>query len=120
LKKKSYNIYDLLNATFFFFSHRSQSNNGSCEHCTRNKILNKNEITLTKDTIIIHLILLLLQDDKVVKAICKFNINAISATKILIAGQLYKIMNAIFHNGSYMKKDITKVYIEKECLIELD
>jgi len=94
LKKKSYNINNLLNATF---SHWSQSNNGSCKHCTGNKILNKNEITLTKD-IIIHLILFL-QDDEVVKAIRKFNINAIPITKILIARQSYKVMNAIFHDG---------------------
>jgi len=38
-----------------------------------NKILNKNKITLTKDIIIIHLILFLLQD-KIVKTIRKFNI----------------------------------------------
>jgi len=35
--------------------------NGSCEHCTGNKILNKNKITLTKDIIIIHLIVFSLQ-----------------------------------------------------------
>jgi len=96
LKKKSYNINDLLKVTF---SHWSESNNGSCEHCTGNKILNKNEITLTKDIIIMHLILFSLQDDKVVKALRKFNISAIPTTKVLIAGQSYKVMNAVFHNG---------------------
>jgi len=96
LKKKSYNINDLLNVTF---SHWSQSNNESCEHCSENKILNKNEITLTKDIIIIHLILFSLQDDKVVKVLRKFNISTIPTTKVLIAGQSYKVMNAVFHNN---------------------
>ncbi|EZA60791.1 hypothetical protein X777_13725 [Ooceraea biroi] len=34
-----------------------------------------------------------------VKAICKFNIHTIPTTKVLIAGQMYKFINAIFHSG---------------------
>ena len=97
LKKRSYNLNDLLNVTF---SHWYQSDNGSCEQCTGNDIMVKNELILTKDIVIIRLLLFSLQDDKVVKAISKFNICTIPTTKVLIAGQSYKVMNAIFHSGS--------------------
>ena len=55
---------------------------------------------MTKDTVIIRLLLFSLQDDKIVKAIRKFNICTIPTTKVLISGQSYKVMNAIFHSGS--------------------
>ena len=96
LKKKSYNLNDLLHVTF---SHWCRSDNGSCEHCSGNDILFKNKLTLTNDIIIIHLALFSLQEGKVVKAIRNFNISSIPTTKVLIAGQSYKVMNAIFHSG---------------------
>ena len=98
LRKKSYDLNDLLNDTF---SHWSQSENGSCEYCAGNDILFKNELTFTKDIIIIHLSLFSKQDNKIVKAIRKFNICAIPTTKVLIAEQSYKTMNAIFHSNSH-------------------
>ena len=69
LKKKSYNLNDLLNVTF---SHWYQSHNDSCEHCTKNDIIFKNEITLTREIVVIHLILFSSQDDKLMKAAHKF------------------------------------------------
>ena len=50
----------------------------------------KNELIMTKDIVIIRLLLFSLQDDKIVKAICKFNICTIPTTKVLISGQSYK------------------------------
>jgi len=52
-----------------------------------------------------------------VKAIRKFNINAFPTTKVLIAGQSYKVMNVIFHNGSCIEEGHYKVCVEKKCLI---
>jgi len=43
-----------------------------------------------------------------VKAIHKFNINAIPTTKVLIAGQSYKVMNAIFYNSLYIEEGYFK------------
>ena len=97
LKKKSYNLNDLLNVTF---SHWYQSHNESCEHCTGNDMIFKNEITLAREIVVIHLILFSLQDDKLMKAAHKFNLCAVPTTKVLVAGQLYKTMNAIIHHGS--------------------
>jgi len=97
LKKKNFNLNDLLNITF---SHWYQSHNESCEYCTGNDIIYKNEITLTKEIIVIHLILFLSQDDKLMKTTSEFNLRAVPTTKVLIAGQSYKTMNAIFHHGS--------------------
>ncbi|EZA61387.1 hypothetical protein X777_12294, partial [Ooceraea biroi] len=71
----------------------------SREQCTGNYILFKNEVTVTKDIVIIRLVLFSSQDDKMVKAIRKFNICTIPTTKVLIARQTYKLMNAIFHSG---------------------
>jgi len=99
MKKKRFN--DLLNNTF---SHWYQSFNNSCEHCGRNDIFLKNEFDLTKDILIIHLISVLLQNDKLIKRPQKFNLCSVPTTKILIAGQTYRVMNAIFHNGLCMEK----------------
>jgi len=54
---------------------------------------------LTKEILIIHLKSFSLQDGKLVKIPHKFNLCAVPTTKIIIAGQAYKVMNAIFHNG---------------------
>ena len=97
LKKRSYNLNDLLNVRFL---HWYESDNGSCEQCTENDIMFKNELIMTKDIVIIRLLLFSLQDDKIVKAKRKFNICTIPTTKVLISGQSYKVMNAIFHSGS--------------------
>jgi len=64
----------------------------------------KNELDLTKDVLIIHLISFLLQNNKLVKIPQKFSLCAVPTTKILIAGQTYRVMNAIFHNGSCIEK----------------
>jgi len=55
---------------------------------------------LTKEIIIIRLNIFLLQDNKLVKIPQKFNLSIIPTTKLLIAEQEYKVMNAIFHHGS--------------------
>lgn len=94
LKKKNFNLNDLLNV-----SHWYQSYNESFEYCTGNDIIYKNEITLTKKIIVISLILFLSQDDKLMKTSSEFNLRAVPTTKVLIAGQSYKTMNA-FHHGS--------------------
>ncbi|EZA46981.1 hypothetical protein X777_00511, partial [Ooceraea biroi] len=101
LGKKSYTLNDLLNVTFS----RWCESDGSCEQCTGNAILFKNELTVTKDIVIIRLVLFSSQDDKMVKAIRKFNICTIPTTKVLIARQTYKLMNAIFHSGLCIKDD---------------
>ena len=97
MKKRSYNLNDLLNVTF---SRWYELDNGSCEQCTGKDMMFKNELILTKDIVIIRLLLFSLQDDKIVKATRKFNICTIPTTKVVIAGQSYKVMNAIFHSGS--------------------
>ncbi|XP_070525058.1 uncharacterized protein [Cardiocondyla obscurior] len=101
LKKKNYNLKELLDV---LFSHWHQSDNGFCENCTGNNILYKNELTLTKDIIIIYFVLFLSEEDKVIKAKRNFNISSIPTTKVLVAGQSYKVINAIFHNGLSIDK----------------
>jgi len=54
-------------------------------------ILCKNEFSLTRDIIILHLISI--QDDTTVK----LTLRVIPTTKINIVGQFYKVMSAIFH-----------------------
>jgi len=71
----------------------------SCEYCGKNNILFKNELTLAKEIIIICLTTFSLQD-KLIMISQKFNLSTISITKLLIAEQQYKVMNAIFHHGS--------------------
>jgi len=95
-KKKNFNLNDLLNISF---SHWSELYEKSCERCGGNDILFKNELTLTKQIIIIHLILFSLQNGTLVKVPQKINLCAIPTSKILIAGQVYKVMSAIFHHG---------------------
>ncbi|XP_070528976.1 uncharacterized protein [Cardiocondyla obscurior] len=95
LKKKSSNLKELLDVTF---AHWNQSETGSCKNCTGNNILFKNELTLTKDIIIIHFALFSQKEDKVIKTKRNFNISSIPTTKVLVAGQSYKVINAIFYN----------------------
>jgi len=102
LKKKNFNLNDLLKITFS--SSWRQSFDKLCEHCGRNDIFIKNELVSTKEIFIIHLISLSLQDDKLVKIPQKFSLCAVPTTKILIAGQVYKVMNAIFHHGTCIEK----------------
>jgi len=64
----------------------------------------KNELDLTKHILIIHLIIFSLQN-KLVKIPQKFSLCAVLTTKILIAGQTYRGMNAILHYGSFIEKD---------------
>jgi len=72
----------------------------SCEYCGKNNILFKNKLTLAKEIVIIRLTTFSLQDNKLIKISQKFNLFTISTTKLLIAEQQYKVMNAIFHHGS--------------------
>ena len=97
LKKKSFNLNDLLNISF---SHWFELHDKSCERCEGNELLVKKEIKLTKQIVIICLSLFSLQNGSLVKVPQKFNLCAIPTSKILIAGQVYKVMNAIFHHGS--------------------
>ena len=99
-EKKSYDLQDLLNVMFSHWCQLSKSIK-SCENCTENDILFKNELTLAGDIIVIHLISI--KDDKLAK-IDKFTLRAVPTTKVMIAGQLYKIMNAIFHHGQCIEK----------------
>jgi len=101
MKKKSFNLNDLINTTFL---HWYQTFDILCEHCGRNDIFFKNELDSTKEILIIHLISFSLQDGKLVKIPHKFNLCAVPTTKILIAGQAYKVINAIFHTGSCIEK----------------
>jgi len=64
----------------------------------------KNKIDFTKDILIIHLISFSLKNDKLIKIPQKFSLCAVPTTKILIAGQTYRVMNAIFHNGLCIEK----------------
>ncbi|EZA49264.1 hypothetical protein X777_12460 [Ooceraea biroi] len=96
LKKKSYNLNDLLNITF---SHWVQGNNESCKYCGENAILIKRDLVLAKEIVIIHLVSFSLQDDKLVKIPGKFSLCSVPTSKILIAEQSYKVMSAIFHHG---------------------
>jgi len=96
LNKKSYKLNDLLNT----FSHWCQLYDKSCECCRKSDILFKNELTLIKEIVIIRLNIFSLQDNKLVKIPQKVNLSTIPTTKVLIAEQKYKVMNAIFHYGS--------------------
>jgi len=78
-------------------------------------------MNLTKEILIIHLISFSLQDGKLVKIPHKFNLCAVPTTKIIIAGQAYKVMNAIFHNGlcienghytSMCREETSSIWIE--------
>jgi len=83
LNKKSYSLNDLLNT----FSHWCQLYDKSCERCRRNDILFKNELILTKETVVVRLTIFSLQNNKLIKISQKFNLSIISTTKILIAEQ---------------------------------
>jgi len=106
LNKKSYSLNNLLNT----FSHWCQLYDKSWEHCGRNDILFKNE--LTKEIIIVRLIFSL-QDNKLIKIPQKFNLS-ISTTKILISEQEYKVMNTIFYHRYWAR--IMQVCVEKKDL----
>ncbi|KAK0167673.1 hypothetical protein PV328_012446 [Microctonus aethiopoides] len=95
MKKYSYDLKEVLNSTF---SHWYQSREESCENCTSSNIMFKNELVLTKDIIVIHFILFSLQNGKMMKT-NKIHLRAVPTTKVLVAGQSYKVMNAIFHHG---------------------
>jgi len=83
LKKKSFNLNDLLK--IIFLSCWRQSFDKLCKHCGRNDILLKNELVSTKEILIIHLMTFLLQNSKLVKILHKFSLCAVPTTKI--AGQ---------------------------------
>jgi len=89
----------------------------SCERCRKSDILFKNKLTLTKEIVIICLNIFLLQDNKLVKIPQKFNLSTIPITKVLIAEEEYKVMNAIFHYGSSSK--ITSICREERSWIEI-
>lgn len=93
-EKKSYDLQELVNITF---SHWYQSFNDLCEHCSRNVMLVKNELIFAQNVIVIQIKLFSLEDGKLLKH--KLNIRAVPTTKVLIAGQFYKVMSAIFHHG---------------------
>jgi len=58
----------------------------------------------TKEIFIIHLNSFSLHNDKLIKIPHKFSLCAVPTTKILIAGQAYKVMNVIFHRGTCIEK----------------
>jgi len=62
-------------------------------------ILFKNELTLIKQVVIIHFILFSLQNGTLVKVSHKFNLCAVPTSKMLIARQMHKVINAIFYHG---------------------
>jgi len=78
LKKKSYNLNDLLKTTF---SHWYQLHNESCEYCTESNIILKNEIILTKEIVVIRLIFSS-QDDKLMKTTYNFNLSVVPTTSV--------------------------------------
>lgn len=89
VQKKSYNLNDLL---IMKFSHWYESYpNESCEHCKSN-ILFKEELILTKEILVIQLISFSLQNDKLIKIPQTVNVYAIPTNKILVSGQLYKVI----------------------------
>jgi len=115
LNKKSYKLNDLLN----IFSHWYQYDK-SCESCGKSDILFKNELTLTKEIVIIRFNIFSLQDNKLVKIPQKFNLSTIPTTKVLIAEQEYKVMNAIFHHGlSIEQGHYTSMCREQRSWIEI-
>ena len=97
-QKKSYDLNELLNLSY---SQWRQLHNETCDNCTGSDIMFKNEFTLIRDVIIIHLISV--QDGASAK-IDKFNLRAVPTTKIFILGQLYKVMSAIFYHGPCIEK----------------
>ncbi|XP_018315695.1 ATP-dependent DNA helicase PIF1, partial [Mycetomoellerius zeteki] len=61
------------------------------------------------------------QNGKLVKIPHKFSLRAVPTTKILIAGQTYKVMNAIFHYGSCVEEGhYTSMCREGISWIEID
>ena len=60
LNNKSYNLNDLLNITF---SHWCHTHDKSCERCGENDMIFKNELTLMKEIVIIHLSFFSLQNN---------------------------------------------------------
>jgi len=110
-------LNDLLN----IFSQWRQLYNKSCERCGRNDILFKNKLTLSKEIVIIHLNIFSLQDNKLMKIPQKFNLSTIPTTKVLIAEQQYKVMNAIFHHDSNIEQGhYTSMCREERFWIEID
>ena len=74
LKKKSYNLDDLIKSTFL--SHWCQIFDKLCKYCERNDTLYKNELVSTKEILIIYLIsyyYLSSEDNKLVKISYKFS-----------------------------------------------
>lgn len=93
LQKKSYDLNDLLKITFPNWCDSKES----CKNCIRNDMLFKSEVTLARQILIIHFPFS--KDRKVIKT-NKCTLRAVPTTKVSIGGQLYKVMNAIFHHGS--------------------
>jgi len=62
-----------------------------------------------------------LQNNKLIKIPQKFNLSTIPTTKVLIAEQQYKVMNAIFHHGSDIEQGhYTSMCREDRSWIEID
>ncbi|KYN13100.1 ATP-dependent DNA helicase PIF1 [Trachymyrmex cornetzi] len=119
LKKKSYNLDDLLKNTFS--SHWCQTFDKLCECCRRNDILFKSELVLrTKEILIINLISFSSDGDKLVKIPHKFSLRAVPTAKIIMAGQTYKVMSAIFHYGFCIDEGHYTSMREGTSWIEID
>ncbi|XP_071644884.1 uncharacterized protein [Temnothorax longispinosus] len=117
LKKKSYNLNNLLKDTFLNWGPLYGK---TCQFCAGNLVF-RNELTLTKEIVIIHLILFSSQDNKLVKIPQTFNLTGISTTKISIAKQQYKVMNTIFHQGTSIEDGhYTSMCRERTFWIEFD
>jgi len=117
LNKKSYNLNDLLNT----FSHWYQLYDKSCKCCGSNDILFKNEVTLTKEIVIIRFIIFSLQNNELVRIPQKFNVSTIPTTKVLLGEQQYKVMSAVFHHGSSIQEGhYINICREKRSWIEID
>ncbi|KAK0156746.1 hypothetical protein PV327_011656, partial [Microctonus hyperodae] len=64
MKKPSYDLNELLKLTF---SHWYQPHEESCENCSSNNIISKNELVLSKEIVVIHLMLFSPQNGKMMK-----------------------------------------------------
>ncbi|KYM98499.1 ATP-dependent DNA helicase PIF1 [Cyphomyrmex costatus] len=120
VKKKSYNLNDLLKTTFS--SSWCQTFDKLCERCGRNDVLFKSELVPPKEILIINLTSFSSEDGKSEKIPHKFSLCSVPTTKIIIiAGQTYKVMSAIFHYGSCIDEGhYTSMCKEGTSWIEID
>lgn len=93
--KKSYTIEEIIQ---FNFSHWNNVEK-LCTNCGTNTMLEKSDIITTQNILIFQLLLFKNQNEKIIK-ITNFNMKGITKAKICIAGNIYKVVSAIFHHGT--------------------